>query len=130
MKITMMKIMNIRNELEALFMKDVPIEASWAISKFIRQIEVEYNDFEKNRVKILKKYIDEETGKVPEDKQNELQKEMENLLDVEVELDIRPIPINALGDVSVPPLSLAKMSFLFTEPEFQDNTDVGADNDQ
>jgi len=116
MKIRMMKIMNIRKDLEALFTKDIPIGASWAISKFIRQVENEYNDFEKNRVKILHKYLVKETGKVPDDKQGELQKDMEDLLDVEVELSVNPIDITELGGISVPPLSLAKMSFLFKEP--------------
>ena len=117
MKITMMRVLSIREELGSLFMKDIPILASWKISKFIRQIEAEYNDFEKNRMKILEKYMDKEVGKVPDDKQDDLQNDMEDLLDVEVELDVEPIDIKELGDTSVPPMSLAKMAFLFTESE-------------
>jgi hypothetical protein len=117
MKITMMRVLSIKEELDALFMKDIPIAASWKISKFIRQIENEYNDFERNRVKILEKHLDKESGKVPEDKQKDVQKEMEELLDVEVELNVEPIDISELGDISVPPMALAKMAFMFKEPE-------------
>lgn len=130
MKITMMRILSIREDLDALFMRDIPIKASWKISKFIRQVEVEYNDFEKNRMKILNKYIDKEVGKVPEENQEKLKIDMEDLLDVEVDLEVDPIDISELGDISVPPMSLAKMSFMFTEtPEMPDIPDMKPDEE-
>lgn len=115
MKITMMKVLNIREELDALFTKDIPIKASWKISKFIRQIENEYNDFQRNRTKIQDKYIDKTIGKVPDDKLELFRNDIEDLLDVEVELNVEPIDIKELGDVSMPPLALAKMAFMFSE---------------
>lgn len=128
MKITMMRILSIREDLDALFAKDIPIKASWKISKFIRQVETEYNDFEKNRMKILEKYMDKEIGKVPDEKKDSLRDDMENLLDVEVELDIDPIDIKELGDISVPPLSLAKMYFMFKEtPEMPNIPNINPD---
>jgi len=131
MKITMMRILGIKEDLDSLFMKDIPIKASWKISKFIRQVEAEYNDFEKNRVKIIDKYRDDEIGKVPTDDVGAFQKDMEDLLDVEVELEIDPIDIKELGEISVPPMSLAKMSFLFTEtpemPEVPEDPNANPD---
>jgi len=131
MKITMMKILSIKEDLDSLFMKDIPIQASRKISKFIRQVEAEYNDFEKNRVKILDKYLDKEAGKVPDDNKKALQNDMESLLDVEVELEIDPIDIKELGEISVPPMALANMSFLFIEtpevPEMPEAPNVNPD---
>lgn len=127
MKITMMRILSIKEELSSLFMKDIPIKASWKISKFIRQIETEYNDFEKNRVKILDKYLDKPTGKVPDDKKELLEKDIDDLLDVEVELDVEPIDIKELGDIAVPPLALAKMSFMFMEEIEEPTPDIEND---
>ena len=117
----MMKILNIKEELSALFTKDIPIQASWKISKFVRQIETEHADFEVNRMKILEKHVDKEKGKVPEDKLDAFKKDMEDLLAVEVELEVTPIDIKELGNISVPPLALARMAFLFTETEEADS---------
>ena len=51
-----------------------------------------------------------------------------NLLDVEVDLEVEPIDIKELGDISVPPLSLAKMHFLFCESdEMPEIPDVSPD---
>jgi len=117
MKITMARVLSIREELDSLFMKDMPVKTAWKISKFIRRVESEYNDFEKNRMKILDKYVDKEVGKVPDDKQQELMEEMEDLLDVEVEIEVDTVDISELGDISLPPLAMAKMSFLFDEAQ-------------
>ena len=117
MKITMARVLSIREELDSLFMKDMPVKTAWKISKFIRRVESEYNDFEKNRMKILDKYVDKEVGKVPDDKQQELMEEMEDLLDVEVEIEVDTVDISELGDISLPPLDMAKMSFLFDEAQ-------------
>lgn len=119
MKTTLGDLVAIRSDLNKLFECDIPIQTSWTLSKFIRQLESQYNDFETNRIKIVKKYIPEGAKKVPEDKLDEFRDELQKLLDVELEIEVEPITIEDLGNVNISPIALSKMSFLFKESNIQ-----------
>jgi len=117
MKTTVGDIMAIRDDLHTLFTKEMPIQTSWKISKFISKLENEYNDFENARLKLLKKYVPEGEKKMPEDKMEPFKNELQKLLDIEIDIDINPISIDELGDVAISPIALSKMSFLFREDD-------------
>lgn len=115
MKMTLGDLIAIRADLNKLFECDMPIKTSWALSKFIKQLEDQYADFETNRVKLVKKHTPEGVSRVPEDKLDEFQGELQKLLDVELEVEVPKIKIEELGDVNISPIALSKMSFLFEE---------------
>lgn len=110
-------LMLIRNDLHTLFSKEMPIETSWKVSKFISRLENEYNDFENNRLKLLKKFIPDGEKQIPEPKVDEFRAELQKLLDIDLEIDLIPIGIAELKGVSISPLALSKMSFLFNDQE-------------
>jgi hypothetical protein len=113
MKKTIGDLMHIREDLRVIFAKELPIQTAWRISKFISQIEREYEDFENTRLKALNKYLPEDAEKMTEEDEQTFKKELEKLLEIEVEIELDPIPIDELGDIKISPMSMAKMSFLF-----------------
>ena len=117
MKMTVGDLMLIRDDLHTLFGKEMPIETSWKISKFISRLENEYNDFENNRLKLLKKFIPEGAKKIPEDEVDGFRTELQKLLDIDIEVDLIPISITDLKGVTISPMALSKMSFLFNDQE-------------
>lgn len=115
MEMTIGDLMVIREDLRKLFSKEIPIKTAWKISKFISLIENEYNDFENSRLKLVKKFVPENENKIPDDKMEAFRVELEQLLNIPVKIDIDKISIEELGDITISPLSLSKMSFLFKD---------------
>jgi hypothetical protein len=113
------ELLNIRTTLHNLFDKDLPINISWGLSKLIGQIENEYDDFETNRIKILKLFLEPGEEKVPEDKEDEFKNKLEELLDVEVELKYSKVSVQKLMEMEEPikisPIAMNEIKFLFDE---------------
>jgi hypothetical protein len=114
-KVTVGDLLAIREDLQTVFDKELPIKTSWSLSKIIKKIEDHYGIFETNRLKVLKNYVKEGETKVPEDKFEEFSTKIKELLDIEVDLECDPINIGDLGDVSISPMTLSKMAFLFSD---------------
>lgn len=115
MNITVGDLIAIRKDLESIFNQELPIKTSWNLSKIIKKIEEYYGDFETNRIKILKEYVSDGETKVPDDKIDEFSAKINELLNIEIDLGCDPISIDDLGDISVAPMALNKMSFLFSD---------------
>ena len=113
------ELLAIRTTLHNLFDKDLPIDVSWNLSKLIGQIENEYDDFETNRIKILKSFLQPGEEKVPEDKEKEFKNKLEELFDVEIELKYTKVSIKKLIEaeesIKISPLAMNTVKFLFEE---------------
>lgn len=107
MKLTNRKIVNDANFLGALTHKQLPIKVSYAIAKNISKIERELEIYNKERQKLIDKYCikDEERNNVI-DENNQLKiadenleawnKDINELLDIEVDIDIHRFNVNDL----------------------------------
>lgn len=114
-KTTLGEMVTIREDMHKLFAQEMPAKISWKLSKFIKIMEDEYKLFEESRIKTLKKYVPEGETQVPEDKKEEFTKELNDLLDAELEIEIDPINIDDIGSVSISPIALSRISFLFDQ---------------
>jgi hypothetical protein len=100
---------------------ELPIKTSYKLSKILKKIGQELADLEEERVKLVKKYGDQDDEaqsiqvKDPE-KYEEFAKEFGELLQEEITLEIDPIPIDMLGDaVTFSPAELAALEMLFKD---------------
>lgn len=107
-----MKITNRRLVMDAKFLgslteKKLPIKVSYALAKNISKIETELNIYSKERSKLIDKYCKKDKdGKNIVDKDNNLSiediylddwnKDLNELLDIEIEIDIHKFNINDL----------------------------------
>lgn len=99
MKLTNRKILNDSNFLGGLIHKQLPIKVSYAIAKNVSKIEKELEIYNKERQKLLDKYcVKDEKGNLVIDESNNYSieeeyidicnKELNELLDIEVDIDI------------------------------------------
>lgn len=107
MKLTNRRIVNDATFLNSLTNKQLPIRVSYAIAKNVSKIESELKVFNNERQKLLDKYcVKDEEGKNKIDENNQLRiadehldawsKDLEELLDIEVEIDIHKFNVNDL----------------------------------
>ena len=117
MKIKIESIINSVEVLKKITNAEVPIQTSYHIAKNIEKIEKEIEFFEKERVKIVKKYgelLVSENGNVNIVDVENFNKEMQELNSLEVELDIVKINIEDLRDskISITPREVLSISYL------------------
>lgn len=123
MKIKIESIINSVEVLKKITNAEVPIQTSYHIAKNIEKIEKEIEFFEKERVKIVKKYGEKkedgellvsENGNVNIVDVENFNKEMQELNSLEVELDIVKINIEDLRDskISITPREVLSISYL------------------
>lgn len=128
MKLTNRKIVNDATFLNNLANKQLPIRVSYAIAKNVSKIESELKVFNDERQKLLDKYcVKDEEGKNKIDENNQLKiadehleswsKDLEELLDIEIEIDIHKFNINELlnSDCKLPPVDLMLIEYMIEE---------------
>lgn len=107
MKLINRKIVEDSNFLGALTQKQLPIKVSYALAKNISKIEVELKIYNDERQKLIDKYsIKDEDGKIVIDENNQLKiseehleawnKDINELLEIEVDIDIHKFKIDDL----------------------------------
>lgn len=91
MKLSNGKILNSIGTLSKVSQMELPIKVSYAIAKNISKIESELKIYNIEKQKLIDKYsCKDEHGnlKISEDHQNEWNKDIEALVDIEVDIDI------------------------------------------
>lgn len=107
MKITNRRIVMDSNLLGSLTQKKFPIKVSYALAKNFSKIEKELEIYDTERQKLVDKYcVKDENGENKIDKDNNLSldekysddwnKDLNELLDIEIEIDIHKFNINDL----------------------------------
>lgn len=109
-----------QESLGRLLALELPAAASYKIARAARPITAELRSYEQERVRLVQRLGEAaEGGQIMVLPKNavEFNKEMNTLLDVDVELDIRKIDIGILGEVGVKPADLIVLWFLFDETD-------------
>ena len=114
MKLTNQVIYSYAQKLNSAFTEKtqyLPAKINFFIQKNATTLAAAAEEIEKSRVSIIRHYgiEDKETGniQVPEDKLPEASKELEDLFNIEQELNISMINIDAFGDIE---LSIEQMN--------------------
>ena len=128
MKITNRRIVNDSNFLESLMHRQFPVKISYAISKNISKLESDLKIYNSEREKIINKYCkkDEEGNLVIDESNNYsieeeyidiCNKELNELLDIEVDIDIHKFKLNDLlqCNLEVSPADLSLIDYMIEE---------------
>lgn len=117
MNIKLEKIVLSKDTLVKVLNQDFPIVISYKLSKIVDKINKEIQIFEENRVKLVKKYGEEvkEGFKVKEENIEVYAKELSELLDIEIQIEIPIITIKDLEGCKLSPLELIQLSWLIKE---------------
>lgn len=100
MKIKLSQIMNSIEVLQDFGNKKFPSKTSFRIQRNLRTIDPEIKMFEQERMKLIEKYKDEKNN-ISKESMETLNKELRELLEQELELDIMQLGIDELSfDIS------------------------------
>ena len=116
MKIKLEKIVQEERALDMLSKMKFPVKISYWLSKINNKAQKEIELFKEQRLKLImemgKKQEDGST-KVEDKFMEKYQKQVQELLDIEVEFDFEPIKISDLGNIEIEPNML--VNWIFTE---------------
>lgn len=97
----------------------LPIKASYRLSRIADYLKPEFREFEKQRTEIYKELgtLTEDGKKyvVAADKQEEVAKRLNELLDVEVTVTSEPVSLADMGDVQIEPEIMGMVGPVITE---------------
>jgi hypothetical protein len=105
MKITLAEVKSLETSLAKVFDKEVNIKVAYRLGSLLKKLSEEMAILEENRIKLVKKYGDEDKEtkqlSVPQDKAQEFYAEFNELLQLEIDIDFEPIPLQAFGDITL-----------------------------
>jgi len=120
MKVKIREILESSSVLQKLTTTSLPVKTSYNILRNTRKISQEIEPFEKARTELVAKYgTEDESGKIVVTDSN-LQifyKEVGELLDEEIEVDIRPIKIDDLSDVKLSASELQLIDYMIVKED-------------
>ncbi|MCC3870295.1 hypothetical protein [Terrisporobacter mayombei] len=129
MKLTNRKMVENMQSLITVSQKQLPVKVSYAIAKNIRKIENEFAEYNIEREKLLGKYsLKNEEGKVVVDENNLVKikeecieacnKDLKELLDIEVDINIHKFKFEDLGNItSISAGELLAIDYMIQEEE-------------
>lgn len=126
MKLSNRTIINTINAIGGARERALPIKASYAISKNLLKLEKEVEAYNLEREKLLKKYAEkDEAGEIKADELGNIKfikkykekwnKEIIELLDIEVEVDIHKFDLSVLDNVEMSVQELMAIDFMINE---------------
>jgi len=125
MKITNREIQSKVQILQTITQRQLPVKASYAIAKNITTINRELKIFESEKMKIINEYaLKDESGnpkiesnayKIIEGKEEKCNSKINELLDIEIEIEIRTFNINVIEDMNFSPSELLEVDFMIVE---------------
>ena len=105
MKFTMTELFNMKDGLQRLVQKEIPIKTSFKLARFTKRVNEELVILDQARVGLVERYgsKDELTGQARVDEGNvkEFIKELNEVLKIEVDIDFESIKIEELGQVTL-----------------------------
>lgn len=84
---------------------ELPASVSFKLARTIRKVSAELETFNKTRMGLFEK-LGEKTGdsyRIPAEKMDEFAKELQGLLAVEIELDVKPLKLAELNGCNLRP---------------------------
>jgi len=103
MKVKLETIVSARPKLEKLFSLPLPAKTSYRVMRLMKKITSELKMFEQKRIDLVKKYGEptENNKNIYNVKPDEIlnfQKDMQEVLDVEIEIEFEPLTLDMLGN--------------------------------
>ena len=119
-KVKISELLNSTETLQKLSQKDFKAKLAWSISRLLKSAENEIQGFNDTRMNLIKKYgekdengelITDENGncKIEAGTVNDFNKELNELLDAEVEINANKIDFDLLGDIEFTPSDMAML---------------------
>lgn len=103
MKIRLGRLRELTAELYPMQKKTFPVKISYAIMRNIEALEKEFSSFEKQRIELCKTYANKDSDRnpvikdgaydIPDDVKEEFRKELADLSDEEIDIDIRTVDV-------------------------------------
>lgn len=112
--------------LGAIADKELPVKTAFLIQQNLAKVEAEVKNAETIRQKIIKKYTDEEATKklnapgkiqLKPDEVGDCSKELNELMEQEIDIKLREIKIDDLDGITVKPITLNQLRHIFAENE-------------
>lgn len=111
--------------LQTITQRQLPVKASYAIAKNITIINRELKVFESEKMKIVNEFavkdkdgnpeIENNSYKIIEGKEKECNSKINELLDIEVDVEIRTFNINSIENMNFSPSELLEIDFMIVE---------------
>lgn len=119
MKVKIREIFESSTILQKLTSASLPAKVSYNILRNARKIEQELVPFEKARIDLVRKYGKDEEGKVivTDESLPTFYDEIGELLEQEIEIDIRPIKIDDLSDLKFSAADLQLIDFMIVKED-------------
>jgi len=123
MKLSLDDLINAQESLIKFAKTDVPVKIAYWLSKDIQKFNIEFKAFEEARSKLFEKYGKKQVNE--ETKQEQLvikpenieifQKEINELLKTEVEVEVHKIKLESLGEIKLSTFDLGVLQFIIEE---------------
>jgi len=119
MKLSLARVLEIEAALKEFNELSLPAAISYKFARLARQIREITTPFYEERTKMFKQWGEEkgEMMVIKPEHQEQYQKEINALLDTEVEIDFKTIDISQLGNLNIKPNLLLALSDLINEPQ-------------
>lgn len=124
MKLSNEELIEKMSNLKVLAQRDLPIKASYAIAKNISKIGKELKIYEEERRKLIEKYAKKDKdGKIVADKAGQIvfedseewEKNITELLSIEVDIDFHKFDIQHLEGCEISPAELVAMEHMIND---------------
>lgn len=123
LKIKLGEVKGIYEGLEELAKEKLPIKTSFKVSRAILKLQPDYLPFEESRVKIINKHAakDEkgqlkvENGLIVFEHPAEFTKDYNELASTDIEIDIKPLKLDELGNITLAPKTLLALDKVIKE---------------
>ena len=118
MKIKLKDIVSNTAILRDLLKIELCVIPAFSIASNIRNIKGPIADFDTARKVLIKKYaVEDNKNRVSPDKIEDFTKELNSLLEEEVDVDIKKISLKDLADIKISPKVFVAISWMFVEKE-------------
>ena len=121
MQVKLFEIKGIEDGLKKIADTDLNVKVAYKIAKVLKKIAEESGTIEETRAKLVSKYgthiqkDGQPVCEVDEDKKQDFFKEYGDLLNEEIELDIKPLSLSDLGDIKLSPVDMIKLEKIVKE---------------
>ncbi len=120
MKFTLAEIRGMQRGLLTLTQAQLPIRTAYGMSKLLNFCGTELVSIEEARIKLVKKYSEEDKDKpgefqVKPENDEKFREELREFMETEVEFDFTPISLNELDGIKISPLDLSGLSKIIKE---------------
>ena len=132
MKVTLSEVRQMQPGLDVILAKELPVKTAYWLARFLDKMRAEIGSTENIRMKLVDKYAKKDKdGKFifkKDDKGKDLQeydftkenyinfvKEYDELSQIEMEIDFKPIKLADLGDITLKPVVLIQLGKIIEE---------------